>query len=268
MIRGCNFGSAFGDVDSAFGSRGSFFGSNMDDFVNMARKKSDDGALCFQANPPFASEFIEKMCHRMHSFLSFNGNDADDSSDMQQGICNSGNHKAPVPLMFVIFIPAWTASSGWKALSSSPYMTKHILLNQKEDSHYYAEGTQHRRSMDETHRIASFDTSVFFLQNDAAKRKWPLLDDDDGSILKKAFAVKPDSTSLVYKKEGSHSDVNIQQPAKELSQQINTAITVKQKKKKKQKETGNKNNQGRSKKQKLIGGGQDEMSILKSMGIL
>ena len=100
------------------------------DFVKMTVGENEGG--CFQANPPFASEFIQRMCNYMHRFLGDN---------------DGGSKKEKtVPLMFVIFVPAWSESAGWKTLSSSPHLTKHILLSQKDDVHYYSEGTQLRNN--------------------------------------------------------------------------------------------------------------------------
>ena len=152
---------AFPDSDGPFGSVGSFFDY---DFLGAGgggggRRKQRRGG-CFQANPPFASDFILKMCKRMEGFLSRTDDDTP-------------------PLMFVVFVPAWKDSPGWNALTSCPYLTRHVVLSQKADKHYYAEGTQHRRKgggggagrLGGRHRVASFNTSVFFMQNAAAKRR-------------------------------------------------------------------------------------------------
>ena len=137
------FCSAFPDTDAAFGSLGSFF-----DFDPTLKSG------CFQANPPFISGFIEMMERRMDGHLE----------------STSGK-----PLMFIVFIPAWKETTGWKALNVSPHLTKHLLLSQKTDPHFYCEGTQHRRRG--RYRIATFDTSVFFLQNSKARDKWPVTDE-------------------------------------------------------------------------------------------
>ena len=258
-LKGGKFGSVFADTDALFGSRGSFFGM---DFVKMAA--GEDGG-CFQANPPFASEFIQRMCNYMHRFL---GDDEDYDDD-------DSKKKKTVPLMFVIFVPAWSESVGWKTLSSSPHLTKHTLLSQKDDVHYYSEGTQHRRTLDNggSYRIASFDTSVFFLQNEAAKKKWPLLEDsDDETLLKAAFAMntKDEEKAVVKKidtqikkKTNPKFSVKAEEPVEKESSALN-GVSDKQKKRKKK----HKQDQGLSKKKRLISGGNDEMSILQSMGIL
>ena len=142
------FCSAFPDTDMAFGSLGSFF-----DF-----DPAPEGG-CFQANPPFISGFIEMMQERMDCLLK------------------STSKK---PLMFIVFIPAWKETSGWKALNESHYLTRHLLLSQKSDPHFYCEGTQHRRRG--RYRIATFDTSVFFLQNSTARDRWPVTEEILGDL--------------------------------------------------------------------------------------
>lgn len=130
--------SAFPDTDSTFGSLGSFF--DRCDF---------ESGGCYQANPPFVSNFIDIMASQLESYLS----------------------NCMKPLMFIVFIPCWNETTGWKALKSSEFVKEYILVDQK--SHFYTEGTQHRRK--QRFRVASFDTSIFFLQNKAGRRKWKIL---------------------------------------------------------------------------------------------
>ena len=270
IVGGGRFGCAFGDTDAWFGGAGSFFGM---DFVSMA---NEQGGGCFQANPPFASNFMESMCNSMNKTLS--QKDEDDG--------NSG-----VPLMFVIFVPAWRESSGWKALTESPHLSKHVVLLQKEDPHYYSEGTQHRRrsadssdgnqkaasnvrkvmvGKEGTHRIASFDTGVFFFQNNAAKAKWDLTDEVENR-LKEAFAMssseggfKETSTSRTKKKHKQNTEqkhtATKDSSGKEKSKSTPTTMHN-TKKVQKAKERGSALKQT-SKKAKLITGGNDEMDIL------
>ncbi|KAI2513234.1 Phosphorylated CTD interacting factor 1 WW domain [Fragilaria crotonensis] len=146
------FFSAFPDTDAPFGSLGSFFDH---DFLQGG---------CYQANPPFVARFIHAMYLKMEQSLS----------DCEE------------PLMFIVFIPAWNETSGWKALRESPHLQRYVLVDQS--AHYYTEGTQHRRKASK--RIASFNTSVFFLQNDAGKKKW-IIDSSHVEELKLAFALDP-----------------------------------------------------------------------------
>lgn len=238
------FGSAFGDTDAWFGSEGSFFGVDF---------QSKGG--CFQANPPFASEFMECMYQRMHHFLSMTN--GDDTAD----------EEIP-PIQFVIFVPAWAESVGWQSLVSSPYLSKHCLIDQKK--HYYAEGTQHRRSRRESnakddggkgsYRVASFDTSVFFLQNAAAKKKWPLDEVQDG--LEKAFALTEEQEKGNSVKSKKPSQKSAQRQAKQATTQ-QTKVTQRQPEKKKRK----KGPAAAKSKTPLISGGEDEMSIFNSLGL-
>lgn len=248
-----NFGTAFGDTDAWFGSEGTFFGVDF----------SKGG--CFQANPPFASEFIESMYQRMHYFLSMTKED--ESAD---------NEEMP-PIQFVIFVPSWAESAGWQSLVSSPYLSKHCLIDQK--NHYYAEGTQHRRSrrsvkgnnakddgMKGSYRIASFETSVFFLQNAVAKTKWSLDEVQDG--LEKAFALEeePQEEKVLdlkrkKKKKKMSSRVSITQTIRtaQTTAKMDTQCKPDKKKRKKEKSSG--------KKKTLVSGGDDEMNIFNSLGL-
>ena len=73
-------------------------------------------------------------------------------------------------LCFVVIIPAWKQVRGWKTLHGSAFCRHHLLLEQR--SHGYTEGAQHQRSS--RYRISTCDTSVFFLQTDAATQAWPV----------------------------------------------------------------------------------------------
>ena len=169
------FCSAFPDVDSPFGSLGSFFDYDF------------SGGGCFQANPPFVANFILAMCNTINTWL--------------------GDSDKNAPLMFVVFVPHWEDTRGWQALQESPHLLRHVRIAQA--SHYYAEGTQYRRK--EQYRVASFDTSIFFLQNSQAKKQWPVTREQIDE-LQKAFATKPsqleDSTKTVGKRKPRSRDAN------------------------------------------------------------
>ncbi|CAN0204456.1 unnamed protein product [Ectocarpus sp. 12 AP-2014] len=124
--------SAFPDTDGPFGSVGSFF-----DF------QPTEGA--YEANPPFVRDVILKMANHMDGLLQ-------------------ATSKA---LTFVVIIPCWEDSAGWKRLRDSAFLSKHIKLDQKD--HGYCEGKQHLRR--NRYRLASFHTSVFFLQTEPARRQ-------------------------------------------------------------------------------------------------
>eukprot|EP00494_Astrolonche_serrata_P013527 UN13649 len=58
--------------------------------------------------------------------------------------------KSKGPLQFIVFVPDWKKTDGWKLLTQKA--NKYISIPQK--SHGYCEGSQHRR--DTRYRIASF----------------------------------------------------------------------------------------------------------------
>ena len=160
-----SFGSVFFDVDAAFGSLGSFFDL---DFLTIGG--------CYQANPPFCESVIHQMGRKIQVSLT----------------CNQDQ-----PLMFVVFVPAWKESAAYQQLLTLSTLTRHLMLDQGK--HYYAEGTQYRRKS--SFRLASFDTSVLFYQNELAKNKWQIQEDDSLSReIVEAFSKSPEG----IKKEASN----------------------------------------------------------------
>ena len=151
------YASAF-DLDRLFGSVGSFF-------------DLDFGCGgCFQANPPFCEDLIGKM-----------------NDKIQDALRQTSQDGAGVPLMFIVFVPAWKqTSASYQELLENEFLTRHVLLEQGK--HWYTEGTQHRRK--QSFRVASFDTSILFYQNEAAKKKWRI-EDDSLELLKAAFCQDP-----------------------------------------------------------------------------
>lgn len=144
------FCSAFLDTDFAFGSIGSFFGFS-------------PRSGCFEANPPFIPELIKRMAEHMTTlFIAADG-----------------------PLAFIVIIPSWQETEGWQQLNASRYNQKHLFIPQKK--HGYCEGKQQIRKT--RWRIASFDTSVFFLQNYEACNQWPVTE-KSLELLKQAFKSK------------------------------------------------------------------------------
>lgn len=169
------FASVF-DLDRSFGSLGSFF--------NLPPSFFAAGG-CFEANPPFCEGVIEAMNHRIHELL---------------------DNTATAPLMFVVIVPAWKESNAYqKGLLQNTFLTEHLFLT--NGTHWYAEGTQHRRKG--SFRPASFDTSVLFYQNEPAKAKWPI-DDVVLDHLKQAFCEDPgnmDKKSNVSRESNSVTSV-------------------------------------------------------------
>ena len=89
------------------------------------------------------------------------------------------------PLSFVVIVPAWNDTRGHAALQASTQLRRYELLAQED--HGYCEGKQSLRRT--RYRIASFDTSIFFLQNLAGAAKWPATD-AACSDLRAAFSPK------------------------------------------------------------------------------
>jgi hypothetical protein len=157
------FASVFPDVDVPFGSYGSFFEwdlvsspkkSNHQDRTSDDDDDNDDdcSGICFQANPPFCEGLILQLSNAISMMLSKTLDSAR-------------------PIMFVVFVPAWRESQCYQALLENEFLTRHLLLPQS--GHWYAEGTRYRRK--DSFRVASFDTSILFYQNEAGKKKWNLL---------------------------------------------------------------------------------------------
>ncbi|KAJ1495163.1 phosphorylated CTD interacting factor 1 WW domain-containing protein, partial [Baffinella frigidus] len=131
--RYARFCSAHPATDAAFGSLGSFF-----------QFKPTSGS--FESNPPFDDATISKMVLHMESLLK----------------------GAKGPMSFAIIIPFLPDQVGWTRVQASRYSRGHLLVPQGE--HGYFEGSQHDRIT--RFRVAPFDTSVFFLQNDSGFQTW------------------------------------------------------------------------------------------------
>eukprot|EP00117_Sycon_ciliatum_P001924 scpid53179/ scgid2600/ Phosphorylated CTD-interacting factor 1 len=151
--------SLYANTDSVFGSRGSFFSF-----------RPVEGSLA--ANPPFCEEVIERMVDHMEALLS----------------------ATERPLSFNIVIPEWREppTRGAVKMDRSKFLRSHSVLPARD--HVYRSGKQHLiTSTRQLNFTASFGTEVFFLQNEAGKRKWPVTD-AKMDALRKAFAA-PDSES-------------------------------------------------------------------------
>eukprot|EP00536_Pseudo-nitzschia_multiseries_P006786 jgi/Psemu1/239661/estExt_Genewise1.C_1490002 len=141
------FASAFIDVDAPFGSQGSFFElsfSPEDGEGGHGNENYSDS----NANPPFCEGLILQLSDKIQRILSPKPNQR--------------------PIMIVVFVPAWRESKCYQALLANECLTQHLLL--KKGEHWYSEGTQHRRK--DSFRVASFDTSILFYQNESAKKLW------------------------------------------------------------------------------------------------
>ena len=144
----CRYGphcSAFEDTDAAFGSLGSFF-----DFRPV------EGS--YEANPPFVPSFISRMRAHMDELLSATSS----------------------PLSFCVVVPEWKADEGWAELCRSRHLVRRVSVPQRE--HVYQEGTAYRRRAEA--RVASFDTTIFWLQNEAGRVRYG---QDGGDAVLEAF---------------------------------------------------------------------------------
>jgi len=158
------FGSAFPDVDAAFGSLGSFFEWN-------AAVTAGGGS--FEANPPFIPAIMAAAVKRMHALLE-------------------GTTAA---LSFVVVVPGWTEDAAWAALRASPFRRAHWLIAAAD--HGFCDGAQHKRQ--DLYRESPFDTGVFVLQNDAGQAAWPVSPALE-SELRAAFAAAVPSAAAVLRR--------------------------------------------------------------------
>lgn len=133
--------SAFPDVDSPFGSQGSFWSF-----------QPTSGS--FQANPPFVPCIMDAMADRLESLLV------------------SAEAKS-APLSFAVFIPGWQECLAWGQLQRSTFLRAHIVVAAVD--HGYCDGASHQRK--DSFRVSCYDTGVFFLQTSAAAKKWVVSED-------------------------------------------------------------------------------------------
>eukprot|EP00928_Gymnodinium_smaydae_P083900 TRINITY_DN67145_c0_g1_i1.p1 TRINITY_DN67145_c0_g1~~TRINITY_DN67145_c0_g1_i1.p1 ORF type:complete len:398 (-),score=66.62 TRINITY_DN67145_c0_g1_i1:336-1433(-) len=159
------FGSAFADVDSPFGSRGSFFNF-----------KATAGS--FAANPPFVHEVMDATAQHVLSILA----------------AASSAPGGPA-LSFAVIIPGWKENSGFQAMDKSAFLRDKFVIAASD--HGFADGASHQRQ--DPYRYSPFDTCVFILQTDKAKRKWPTSDNEFETALRSAFGACVPSESAVQR---------------------------------------------------------------------
>lgn len=138
------FCSAFGPLESHFGSLGSFF-----EF--QPRHGS------FEANPPFVPEVMDAMVAHIERLLR----------DVTRG-----------PLSFLVVVPAWGHGvRTCRDLEGSKFRRAAGRLAASD--HSFCDGAQHVKAhSSDRHRPSSWDTAVVLLQNDVGADRWPL--DDAG----------------------------------------------------------------------------------------
>ena len=154
-------GSLFPDTDAWFGSRGSFF-----DFFPASGS--------FECNPPFVDSLMTRNVAHIENVLS----------------------ASEQPLSFVVFVPPWNTCDSYRASQRSKFLRRFVTLPRRRHKYVgalhaqagtrftlgracggcrYRDGMQHRVPRDTWD--ANVDSFVFWLQNDAGHRKWPVTDD-------------------------------------------------------------------------------------------
>lgn len=145
-----HFCSIARDTDQFFGSLGNFF-------CFQGSAPGIDPALpiggSFEANPPFVEAVMNTMAERIFYLLE----------------------KHPTaPFSFIVIVPAWADCAGVIQMTDSIFTRPHrgyrLVLEKKK--HDYRPGMQHRTG--HSHQQSNVDTFVFFLQNDAGAKRWPV----------------------------------------------------------------------------------------------
>lgn len=162
--------SAFPDTDCCFGSLGSFFG-----FVPQ------DGS--FEAFPPQTPQLITATLHHIEDILV----------------------QSSKALSFILVVhcrPSSDLESCDKSITGSNFFAGKLTVRARE--HSLCEGFQHRK----THllHLALLDTTLYFLQNEAGKTRWPLTPENERK-LRNVFAgrsedyIEPEPAPVPKKRE-------------------------------------------------------------------
>jgi hypothetical protein len=122
--------------------------------------------LCIsQANPPFVESVMEHMARKIELLLTM-------------------YRSSEIPWSFAVIVPGWDDDScvSYKIMSNSifcrPRINFKLVLEARE--HNYRPGMQQREIRDE--QASNVNTFVFFLQNDAGARRWPVTVDKTDSL--------------------------------------------------------------------------------------
>jgi hypothetical protein len=181
-----NYCSAFSDLETRFGSVGSFF----DDDAFFPRQGS------FEANPPFVPEIMSAMNEKlqrilMQSTITTTHEPTRHNNDLQQ------QRRPDLPLSFLVVVPIWgsVGISHVQELESSIFVRAKARVAAAD--HSFCDGAQHKNP---THSVSSlsssssplsgapysttmpelrpssWDTAVVILQNDAGAKRWPVSD--------------------------------------------------------------------------------------------
>lgn len=130
--------SAFADTDACFGSVGSFF-----QFTPLRGS--------YECNPPFEPLVLDRAARHCEELL---------------GAAAAGGRA----LSFAVIVPGWTECEAWRRLTASAHLRDRLLVARGD--HGFCDGAAHQRR--DRYRESPYDTAVFFLQTDAAARRWPV----------------------------------------------------------------------------------------------
>jgi hypothetical protein len=167
------FCSAFVDVDSAFGSIGSFF-------------SFEPSQGSFEVNPPFVPETMHAAVVHAERLLR--------SAD-EEGRSMS----------FVFIVPTWEPLPFWQQLRSSRWRTAELLLLDAE-SHAFVDGAQHLKEDADRFRPSSFGTTVAILQTRGGAAQWPVSDELLSAIRGTFEAALPSSSDMRARMQRGGSD--------------------------------------------------------------
>ena len=147
------FCSVARDTDHFFGSMGNFFHFSGAIPPSLEGEVDPQGGGSFEANPPFVESIMNEMAGKIEEILSV----ADGK-----------------PFSFVVVVPAWKDCLGIDIMTNSKHLRPHpkYVLCLEKKKHNYRPGMQHRTEHAE--QPSNVDTLVFFLQNDAGARRWPV----------------------------------------------------------------------------------------------
>lgn len=165
--------SAFPDVDTPFGSVGSFFS-----WV------PDEGS--FEANPPFELVTMHLMAQRFDELL----------------------HTSSQPLSFTIVVPKWNDDSCtmWNVMSNSPFLVQQFDI--PKGKHMFYRGQQHELSLASRQWRANHVTTVFILQNPAGKITYKVSKEKMREMKQRWQSLTPKTPAKNSRKTGSRARHN------------------------------------------------------------
>jgi phosphorylated CTD-interacting factor 1 len=156
--------SAFGDVDSAFGSVGSF-----------ASFKPIRGS--YEVNPPFVPSVLDSASDWCHASLTRAA-------------------KAKEALTFVFVSPGWKETRAFADLTASAFLRKTVLIAAAD--HGYCDGASHQRR--DPYRTSPYDSCIFVLQTAEAHAMNSVPDDFERELRVAMASAMPSLVQLKRQK--------------------------------------------------------------------